>query len=94
MRHICAVSILISVDSGLIRDSMMASMYVLLMFQSLFQWIPVLYMNLSDIFILLTSSFNPYFSGFRSYTSLIIMRRRDLNGVSILISVDSGLIHV
>jgi len=38
-------------------------------------------------------SFNPYFSGFRSYTDFIISSTLGLiNLVSILISVDSGLI--
>ena len=86
------VSILISVDSGLILRRIANIFLVACKFQSLFQWIPVLYMlrlnqyhPVLSVSILISvdsglirytfvmnvevyNSFNPYFSGFRSYT--------------------------
>ncbi len=62
------VSILISVDSGLILGSICDIPRKKVKFQSLFQWIPVLY---DEGFVAMRSDktgFNPYFSGFRSYT--------------------------
>mgnify|MGYP000971376577 CR=1 FL=1 len=61
-------------------------------FQSLFQWIPVLYMFRALKLTPSDGSFNPYFSGFRSYTFRSQFLWRSLSMVSILISVDSGLI--
>ncbi len=88
------VSILISVDSGLILITWGNGHLEIYMFQSLFQWIPVLYRQCVEermgkltefqslfqwipvlYFLLLLHmaeegiSFNPYFSGFRSYTA-------------------------
>ena len=63
-------------------------------FQSLFQWIPVLYLTLNPACISCSASFNPYFSGFRSYTNFVSLDCAYRFLVSILISVDSGLIHL
>ena len=62
------------------------------MFQSLFQWIPVLYIKLRYDLLNRQESFNPYFSGFRSYTKYDPAVVPVEPFVSILISVDSGLI--
>ena len=86
------VSILISVDSGLIQAVKQNGLALEFVFQSLFQWIPVLYSaNFSMGFAPLLC-FNPYFSGFRSYTYRLVCICQVLHRVSILISVDSGLI--
>jgi len=90
-----AVSILISVDSGLTPMDTRSQGVDCMGFQSLFQWIPVLHMQIESLvelmnelfqslfqwipvlhcFSCITSKlpmtcFNPYFSGFRSYTLL------------------------
>ncbi len=70
---ICLVSILISVDSGLIRRSSPVIGFSRKAFQSLFQWIPVLYAPASAFNLSISSCFNPYFSGFRSYTIFLAM---------------------
>ena len=62
------VSILISVDSGLTLLFVVLFINVPLVFQSLFQWIPVLHSLYVCSIWKLPDSFNPYFSGFRSYT--------------------------
>jgi len=76
----------------LYHNGIKSSTYKLVWFQSLFQWIPVLYPALSagtpDTII----GFNPYFSGFRSYTTNKQRWYHNNHRVSILISVDSGLI--
>jgi len=63
------VSILISVDSGLTLDTPHNFHHPTSMFQSLFQWIPVLHRVLFLFYPAWLLCFNPYFSGFRSYTA-------------------------
>jgi len=87
------VSILISVDSGLIQKGRYNKKEVYIEFQSLFQWIPVLYGNIPVHSVPWGTSFNPYFSGFRSYTQSFYNSVNATVNVSILISVDSGLIQ-
>ena len=86
------VSILISVDSGLIRSKVDQQLKketwvsILISVDSgLIPLVPLFFNNSLD-------SFNPYFSGFRSYTAIGLYLTLKPLVVSILISVDSGLI--
>ena len=79
-------------DSGLIQARKIRDGELKNPFQSLFQWIPVLYVTVIGGSLYQNVCFNPYFSGFRSYTPFFCQYIASYNGVSILISVDSGLI--